>query len=132
MGDEAVSSYDRLQSAKLARSDVEESTKRTTNPFNIVFVSSEVSPYSKTGGLGDVCGALPLALAGRAHRVMVISPRYMNGVTDDQYAGAFDCQCRIKVDCFGGQQEVAFFHEYRDGVDWVSQVSILVPLRRSG
>jgi len=44
--------------------------------FNIVFVTSEVAPFSKTGGLGDVCGSLPIALARRGHRVMVVSPEY--------------------------------------------------------
>ncbi|KAK9724826.1 hypothetical protein RND81_05G101200 [Saponaria officinalis] len=88
--------------------------------YNVVFVTSEVAPYSKTGGLGDVCGSLPISLAARGHRVMVISPRYIHGTAADKvYAGAFDANCRIKVNCFGGEQEVAFFHEYRAGVDWV-------------
>ncbi|KAL9253898.1 Soluble starch synthase 1, chloroplastic/amyloplastic-like protein [Drosera capensis] len=87
---------------------------------SIVFVTSEAAPYSKTGGLGDVCGSLPIALAGRGHRVMVVSPRYLHGTPADKvYAGALDADCRIKVHCFGGEQEVAFFHEYRAGVDWV-------------
>ena len=30
--------------------------------YSIVFVTSEVHPWSKTGGLGDVAGALPPAL----------------------------------------------------------------------
>lgn len=108
-----------LQDAELARSDLEEGNKRTKNPFNIVFVAAEVAPYSKTGGLGDVCGSLPIALASRGHRVMVVTPRYMNGVDDVKYAGAFDVQCRIKIACFDGEHEVAFFHEFRGGVDWV-------------
>ena len=88
--------------------------------LSIVFVASEAAPYSKTGGLGDVCGSLPIALAARGHRVMVVSPRYMHGTAADKvYAGAFDANCRIKVNCFGGPQEVAFFHEYKNGVDWV-------------
>ncbi|CAI7933789.1 unnamed protein product [Closterium sp. NIES-54] len=62
------------------------------SPYSIVFVASEVAPYSKTGGLADVVGSLPVALAARGHRVMVVAPRYMNGVTDKLYAGAFDMQ----------------------------------------
>ena len=56
--------------------------RHTKISHNIIFVAAEVAPYSKTGGLGDVCGSLPIVLAARGHRVMVISLRYMNGVTD--------------------------------------------------
>ncbi|XP_024995242.1 soluble starch synthase 1, chloroplastic/amyloplastic isoform X1 [Cynara cardunculus var. scolymus] len=88
--------------------------------YNIVFVTSEASPYSKTGGLGDVCGSLPIALAARGHRVMVVSPRYLHGdPSDDKFAGATNLNCVTKVHCFGGIQQVDFFHEYRAGVDWV-------------
>lgn len=45
--------------------------------MDVVFVSAEVAPWSKTGGLGDVMGALPVALAARGHRVMVVSPRWV-------------------------------------------------------
>ncbi|CAK9146552.1 unnamed protein product [Ilex paraguariensis] len=87
---------------------------------NIVFVTAEAAPYSKTGGLGDVCGSLPIALAARGHRVMVVSPRYLDGgLSDEKFAGAVDSKCQIKVYCFGGVQEVGFFHEYKAGVDWV-------------
>ncbi|XP_031496035.1 soluble starch synthase 1, chloroplastic/amyloplastic [Nymphaea colorata] len=89
-----------------------------TRTYNIIFVASEAAPYSKTGGLGDVCGSLPISLGGRGHRVMVVTPRYMNGVMDKAFAGA-KLYCRIKVACFGGVHEVAFFHEYRAGVDWI-------------
>jgi starch synthase len=44
--------------------------------MEILFVASEVAPFSKTGGLGDVSGALPAALAARGHRVAVVTPRY--------------------------------------------------------
>lgn len=33
------------------------------NRVRVLFVSSEIYPLAKTGGLADVCGALPLALA---------------------------------------------------------------------
>ncbi|ADB17874.1 glycogen/starch synthase, ADP-glucose type [Pirellula staleyi DSM 6068] len=44
--------------------------------MNILFVSSEVAPLAKTGGLADVCGALPLELARLGHQVAVIMPAY--------------------------------------------------------
>src|SRR5690606_19365817 len=44
--------------------------------MKILFASSEVSPFSMTGGLGDVAYALPVALAKRGHDVVVLSPLY--------------------------------------------------------
>lgn len=42
----------------------------------ILFLSSEVSPLAKTGGLGDVSAALPRYLARRGHDVRVFLPFY--------------------------------------------------------
>ena len=44
--------------------------------MHIAFVASECVPYSKTGGLADVVGALPRALASLGHQVSVYLPRY--------------------------------------------------------
>src|SRR6266702_2914437 len=44
--------------------------------MRIVFVASEGVPFSKTGGLADVVGALPKALAEISQPVEVILPRY--------------------------------------------------------
>ncbi|MEX2173408.1 MAG: glycogen synthase GlgA [Pirellulaceae bacterium] len=44
--------------------------------MNIVFASSEVVPFAKTGGLADVCGALPIELARLGHNVAVMMPAY--------------------------------------------------------
>lgn len=44
--------------------------------LNILFATSEVAPFSKTGGLGDVAASLPKALAGRGHTVSIITPLY--------------------------------------------------------
>jgi starch synthase len=44
--------------------------------MKILFVASEVTPFSKTGGLGDVAGALPAALGERGHELAVVTPRY--------------------------------------------------------
>ena len=44
--------------------------------MNIVVAASEGFPFSKTGGLADVIGALPRALAQLGHSVTVYLPRY--------------------------------------------------------
>jgi len=48
---------------------------------NVLFVASEVAPFAKTGGLGDVAAALPRALAAHnsghvGHDVRVVMPMY--------------------------------------------------------
>ena len=44
--------------------------------MHVAFVAPECVPYSKTGGLADVVGALPRALAHLGHQVSVYVPRY--------------------------------------------------------
>ena len=44
--------------------------------MKIAFASSEVFPYVKTGGLGDVAGSLPIELSKLGHEVKVFLPKY--------------------------------------------------------
>ena len=44
--------------------------------LNILFTASEAVPFVKTGGLADVAGVLPRALAALGHNVIVVMPRY--------------------------------------------------------
>jgi starch synthase len=46
------------------------------SPLEIVHVASECEPFAKTGGLADVVGALPPALARAGHKVSVVLPGY--------------------------------------------------------
>lgn len=53
--------------------------------LRVLFVSPEVEPFAKTGGLADVAGALPKALAGLGHDVRVLMPKF-RGV--ERHAGS--------------------------------------------
>ena len=44
--------------------------------MRILLASSEVHPYSKTGGLADMAGALAKALAREGHQVGLVTPLY--------------------------------------------------------
>ncbi|EYU30884.1 hypothetical protein ABFS82_08G215400 [Erythranthe guttata] len=81
--------------------------------MNLVFVAAEVGPWSKTGGLGDVLGGLPPAMAANGHRVMTVSPRY------DQYKDAWDTSVTVEIKVGDKLETVRFFHCYKRGVDRV-------------
>lgn len=49
----------------------------------ILFIASEVQPWIKTGGLADVAGALPKALAALGHDVRVLLPAYGDILADE-------------------------------------------------
>ncbi len=53
--------------------------------MKVTLAASEVVPYSKTGGLADVAGALPKSLAKIGCEVSVVTPRY-SGYGHDQHA----------------------------------------------
>jgi starch synthase len=46
------------------------------NPLKVLFVTSECAPFARTGGLGEVSGALPKALRRQGLDVRVIMPLY--------------------------------------------------------
>ena len=46
------------------------------NELKILFVASEVGPFVKSGGLGDVAGSLPKALSALGVDVRVVLPKY--------------------------------------------------------
>ncbi|HYB42670.1 MAG TPA: glycogen synthase GlgA [Candidatus Methylomirabilis sp.] len=44
--------------------------------LRVLFIASEVDPFAKTGGLADVAGALPAAIAGLGHDIRILTPKY--------------------------------------------------------
>ncbi len=44
--------------------------------LNVLFISSEVEPFAKTGGLADVSGALPQTVRHFDHEIRIMMPRY--------------------------------------------------------
>jgi len=64
------------------------------NDLKVLFVSAEVSPYAKSGGLGDVAGALPKELRKQGVDVRVVLPKYRTIkpelLTNPQYLNSFE------------------------------------------
>lgn len=51
-------------------------------PLKILFVTTDLAPFSKAGGLGDVSKSLPKAMSGMGHDVRIVMPRH--GVIDEK------------------------------------------------
>jgi starch synthase len=56
----------------------------TDNALKVLFLSAEAVPFAKVGGLADVAGSLPKALAGLGHDVRLMIPRY-GTISSDQF-----------------------------------------------
>jgi len=70
------------------------------NHLSILFISSEAAPYVKTGGLGDVSGALPLYLHKAGVKVKTVLPLY-SVINRDKYGitKLFDNACVKMGNC---------------------------------
>ena len=75
--------------------------------LKVVIVSSEVAPFAKSGGLGDVVGSLPKALKSKGVDVRVVFPKYRTikekFLTGCQFVSSFDVTLdwrRQKADIF--------------------------------
>jgi len=78
-------------------------------PVRIAFAAAEVAPYVKVGGLADVAGSLPQALAALGHELIVYLPRH--GSIDPSFLGAGEARGRAFA--FGGRQTGAGYRELR-------------------
>ena len=65
--------------------------------MNILFVTSECAPFSKSGGLADVAFSLPPALQQAGDNVEIIVPYYQ--MTHDNHGDKIQyvksCECRL-------------------------------------
>lgn len=52
--------------------------------MNILFATAEAVPFCKTGGLGDVCGALPGEIAQLGHQPVVVLPAFRQALSAGQ------------------------------------------------
>jgi starch synthase len=64
------------EASHLAKSLRSGTQDRRRAALNILLASSEVVPFAKTGGLADVCGALPVELARLGHHTTVMLPAF--------------------------------------------------------
>src|SRR6202035_5599170 len=84
--------------------------------MHIGFAASEAVPFSKTGGLADVVGALPRALSALGHQVSVYLPRYRQTKLSDaatvvrSITVPFDDKYRFASVVTGGTQSGVRFY----------------------
>lgn len=81
--------------------------------MKILFAAAECAPFFKTGGLGDVVGALPKYLAKKGHEVKVVLP-YFAGMKEEY------------------KQKLAYLFNFRVNVGWRSQYCGLMHLEQDG
>lgn len=77
--------------------------------MRVLFLSSEVAPFAKTGGLGDVSAALPRALHDRGHDVRVFMPLYARIEQAKYHFRSIDSLRGLQVRFGGRSFEVSIF-----------------------
>ena len=84
--------------------------------MNILYVTSEAVPFCKTGGLADVAGSLPQALAANGDRVSVILPLYER--VKDKWGEQLHFEKWTFVRLAWRSVYCGLFSLERDGVTW--------------
>lgn len=84
------------------------------DPLKILFASSEVEPFVKTGGLADVAGSLPRALRKNGLDVRVVMPKYAQ--IPAQYQERMTFLGHVEVDLVWRRQYCGIYHLEDNGV----------------
>ena len=84
--------------------------------MKILFAASEAVPFCKTGGLADVAGSLPQALAKAGNEVAVILPLYQR--VSDSWKDQMSFVCNIEVPLGWRRVYCGLFRMDKDGVIW--------------
>ena len=84
--------------------------------MKILYVASEAAPFCKTGGLADVAGSLPPALAANGDDVAVILPLY--DMIGQQWRDQMTFRGNIYVDLAWRHEYCGLFSLEYQGVTW--------------
>ena len=84
--------------------------------MKVLYAASEAVPFCKTGGLADVAGSLPPALAAQGVETAVILPLYRRG--KERFADQLTFLCYDYVDLAWRHAYCGLFSLKKDGVTW--------------
>ena len=84
--------------------------------MKILYATSEAVPFCKTGGLADVAGSLPPALAEQGAEVAVVLPLYQR--VKERFGSQLKFECYDFVDLAWRHSYCGLFSLEKDGVTW--------------
>ena len=84
--------------------------------MKILYATSEAVPFCKTGGLADVAGSLPAALAAEGAEVAVVLPLYRR--VREKFGGQLTFLCYDYVNLGWRHVYCGLFSLEKDGVTW--------------
>ena len=84
--------------------------------MKILYATSEAVPFCKTGGLADVAGSLPTALAAEGAEIAVVLPLYQR--VKERFGEQLTFVCYDYVDLAWRHSYCGLFSLERDGVTW--------------
>ena len=84
--------------------------------MKILYAASEAVPFCKTGGLADVAGSLPAALAAQGAEVAVVLPLYQK--VKEKFGDRLSFECYDYVDLAWRHSYCGLFSLEQDGVTW--------------